>query len=94
MDELVTILREQEAGPVHIEVDDEWEHDVELEEAEEGEQGFYAEGRDMEADNVLFRFTTPKTSDEHVTVERRHARDDDWKELGKLTGVDVETHVG
>jgi len=30
MDELVTILHEQEAGPVHIEVDSEWEHDVEL----------------------------------------------------------------
>jgi len=48
----------------------------------------------MAADNVLFRFTTPKTSNETVTVERRHARDDEWEELGELTAVDVETHIG
>ncbi|MFB6270527.1 MAG: hypothetical protein ABEH83_11315, partial [Halobacterium sp.] len=94
MDELVTILREQEQGPVHIVVDGEWEHDVELEDAEIGEQGFHAEGRDLEADNVLFEFETPKTSDERVTVKRRHARDDEWEELGELTEVDVETHIG
>jgi hypothetical protein len=94
MDELVTILHEQGAGPVHIEVDGEWEHDVELEQSEIGERGFQAEGRDMAADNVLFRFTTPKTSNEPVTVERRHARDDDWEEVGELTAVDLETHIG
>lgn len=93
-----TILEQQGRGPVTVEVDDEWEHEIELEESTEqpdeyfGE--YYAEGRDLEADDVRFRFVTPDHEETPVFLERRHARDGEWERLGEVTDVAIESSIG
>lgn len=84
------ILIDQGGGPVTVEVDDEWQHKLRLDEAEMREDGFHAEAHDREADDVLFRFTTPKAEDHPITLERRHVREDEWEEIGEVTYVAAE----
>lgn len=85
MNDVRNILIEQGGGPVTVEVEDEWRHKLLLDEAEEREDGFYAEAHDREADDVLFRFTTPKAQELPITLERRHVRDAEWEEIGTVT---------
>ena len=85
-----TILIDQGGGPVTVTVDDEWEHELQLDEAEMQEDGFHAEAHDRTADGVRFRFITPKADDHPLTLERRHARDDEWEEIGEVTHVEAE----
>lgn len=100
-------LLKQDSGPVDVEVDDEWEHELDLVGVDEEEDGLHGRARDREAKDVLYRFVTPKAKDTPVYLERRHARDapetepgevnpegGDWERLGEVTDVDIETHIG
>ncbi|MEE6210984.1 hypothetical protein U3A55_12585 [Salarchaeum sp. III] len=87
MEYIATVLAKQGAGPVTVEVDDEWTHEIQLEYADVEEDGFFAEGRDREGDDVAFEFRTPKTENEPITLYRKHARDDEWEEVGRVTDV-------
>lgn len=84
------ILIEQDAGPVTVTVEDDWQHKLELDDAEIRADGFHAEAHDREADDILFRFTTPKSEPLPITLERRHVRDPDWEEIGEVTDVSID----
>ncbi|GGL69088.1 hypothetical protein GCM10009039_28820 [Halocalculus aciditolerans] len=100
-------LLKQDSGPVSVEVDDEWEHELDLAGVDEEPGGLHGRARDRAADDVLYRFVTPDGEETPVYLERRHARDaaetkpgevkpeaGDWERLGEVTDVAVETNIG
>lgn len=87
-------LLKQDRGPVEVEVDDEWEHELELRGVEEKPDGLHGEARDAEADDVLYRFVTDDDEELPVYLERRHARDEEFERLGEVTDVAIETNIG
>ncbi|QLC33549.1 hypothetical protein EFA46_004815 [Halarchaeum sp. CBA1220] len=87
-------LLKQDRGPITVEVDDEWEHELELEGVAEEPDGLHGEAGDAEADDVRYRFVTDDDEELPVYLERRHARDEAFERVGEVTDVAIETNVG
>lgn len=87
MDPNVTVLHEQGRGPVTIDLTDGSEYEVELRETTIEGNTFHAEGTDRNVDDVLYRVEEDFHDGDELTLERRHARDDEWTALGTIGQV-------
>ncbi|MFB6121691.1 MAG: hypothetical protein ABEJ68_11325 [Halobacteriaceae archaeon] len=91
MHDVALVLEKQGRGPVTVETEDGTTYELELTETEHDESGFHAEAEDQFAEDVFYRLSAPKHDGERVQLERRHARDEEWTDLGPVVAATKES---